>query len=156
MGIFSLFKKKRGGYRGYEFSDEDRELSSQKRLLKQKTMEMENELQKKHFELKMAQIDEKLAELRGPEQDNSFDPNTLLMTILAGKMQPQTPIVTATAPQAVTLSDDAIRETINGFPRAHLKIFSKMPVEIQQSKIRQFFPEVDDDSIQRALKILHE
>jgi len=69
------FKKKAGGFRGYEFTEDDRSSATEARKDKLEVKKLENELDRERLnteiELEKADRDARLAEFYGPEEQDS-------------------------------------------------------------------------------------
>jgi len=144
----------------YVFTDEDRELSRQKRQLQMQYDLMELEEAKAEHDLKMQQITAELHELTQGDNDGDF--LTQIMTALAavrgqspaGVLQTPIPTQTTTAndgnPAGVQFSDEQLSILLQAAP----PVARLMPDDTLSKTIREKLPGLNEATIQRAIYLL--
>jgi hypothetical protein len=171
MGLFGLKLVREKKYvPNHVFSDDEREsgLEIQKLKREQKKLKETMEVEKLKLEVDMlrAEIDEKRSELYDDDEDvepqDLMNPDALFMSligkILGGNMQVQQPMnpVPISTPVVAkkSLSNEELLELKKAIDPKHLKLIKVAPKEILESEIRKRLPEVDDDTITRAMAML--
>lgn len=170
MGFFDWFKKKE--HPGHILDDEDRRIGVETRqmrsLAKREKEKLELERERLNHEIEMmrmrAELEELQNDLYGEEDDEpeSGDSNeALLATILAPMLARQQP---AAAPQPAmpavpskrSYSDAEISTLLDAIPKNIRKVVKKLPDDALIARAKQYAPDADDDTIQRAIsKIRH-
>lgn len=170
MSIKSLFTKKKKS--SYEFTDEDRELSNeirkQRAEIRKEKAKYELEKERLRNQIEIEELKSQLEELKGigDEEEQSIE-QTLLNSILTPLIQKQfNPMdslkmassssysAPANREEEVHFSDDEIKGMIHQFDRATLKYARKMDDEQLRTVIIDRVPNIDADSVNRAILLI--
>lgn len=168
---FSWIKRK-DPRANYAFDDVDRqrsaEIKKRQAEIRKAEMELEHEIKLRELEVRKMELEDRLSEFDeedDDEDDEEQDPaDVMLMTILrpvfeklsAGMAQPATTPPTAAAPVPTSMSDDQIRTLWNSQdPRVVAAAKFSTPDKIEEYLVKNY-PGVDDDTIERAIKIIKE
>lgn len=166
------FEIKRKGYKpspksGYTFDDEDQHHATEVKRLKAEQRKLQAEMalerQKLEFEKQKFELESLRDELYGDDEEDEQEGSSLdkmLVPILMGAFvkQPAPPVdsTPVASVQKVQYTDDEIREILKQVPKHYIKLAQKM----DDTTVRKFLyaqqPNVSDDTIERALKILRE
>lgn len=153
------------------FSDDDRsraaEINREKATLRRKEQLLEHEIKMRELELRQAEIEDQLAQfdLDEEEEGQPMDAEAMLMQILApaiaARFTQQAPPAQPTnqpqpAPPADTkrIPDEQLREFYSQIPgniKAAARVASDERIEEEVLKV---FPDADDDTLDRAIKIV--
>jgi hypothetical protein len=186
MGIFSIFTKKKAenNYKGYNFSDEEREFGAEIRAknkeIKLLKLEREKELEILKYEKDRLRLKAEINELKDelqpeyeedePMQDNQTDNtfNNLLGTVAMAMMQKNQPqhtnnLQSSNPPQTnsknnddgkLSLNDEQLKDIISEIPKKYLILAKTMPDDTIKQYIRGKYPELDEETINRGIKIV--
>lgn len=179
MAFFNWFKREKTGH---TLTDEDREASKELRAKKKEIdmmkLEREDLINKMKFEKQKLELQEEIDELKGlfDEEDetlpkNEDDTTTALLKMFApaliskfAQQTQNTPAYSSPSPQQippttplnskVSISDEELLKLWEETPTA-AKLYSKsMSDETIITTLKAKFPNVDDESINRGLKII--
>jgi hypothetical protein len=182
MSILSWFMGKSKKKQGYDFTDSDRDASAELRA-KRKEIEMlklerENELHKLKIERQRLELMQEIDELKNiyaeSDEDDGTESSTELELIkmfapmliknnqntpningTAAPLAPNPP-QTQTAPSAqhVHLTDEQLNEIWNNTPKMAKMFAKKSNDDVVRTTIKSQINNIDDDSVERALKII--
>lgn len=152
MSWFGLFDKKKR----HTFTDEDREVSTAKRRLHKQEIEQEREKKELKWELEKIELMHRINELKGDSGEDDLDTqivNIIGMGMQVKQQQAQAPKIDTNG-KVVEMTDQEIRDLVADFPERQVKMFRKLPIPLQRMKIQEKFPEVGQDTINRAITII--
>lgn len=179
--LFGWFKKdKNGQRRGHNFTEEERELSTVKKLeadiRRARIRKLQEKLQRIKDEQEIEDLEEQVERVEGDfygeeddeEEEGEFpsaiaSPDALfgeiVMRVLSAS-NAQKDVPAAASRQKKTLTDDELRAMLAEIPAAYRKKAKKMTNEELISLAQQLKPEIfeeyDDETIKRALLIVKE
>lgn len=165
MSFFTLFKTQR-----HDFSDSDRELATKVKQQNAELRKLELEIRKEELQNQKIKnrllAQQEINDLRSQmsfnnddeEENNPLDNlaagllNKLMMgnTVADNSNHPQT----LDKPATVSLSSEQIQEIINQLPKSALKIAKKMDNEQIRIFIRNRYPDIDEESINKGITML--
>lgn len=170
MGFFDWFKRKKATV-PHDLTDEDRDLSLSVRrnnaLIRQKRQELEFERMRLEHQLEIEKLQRELDELRAEDEDDEEDDTpdstdaimaALVGSILQGKAQVPSsqPGPTAQTPTPISTqrrySDEEISVLLEAVPKHYRALIRKLPDDALRARARQYAPDADDESIERAIK----
>lgn len=173
VSLFGFEIKRKSTYKpsprsGYAFDDEDQIAATEAKRLKAERNRIMQEmaLERQKFELEklrweQKQLYEEMADEEDDDDDDGDDasPEAMLMSLLMAKFnQPQQ----APTPQGVPIqqvakvhyTDEEISQILDQIPKPYLKIAKNMDDSTIQKHILAKVPNVDEDSVQRAIAML--
>lgn len=161
MSLFSWFRRKKDPRNNHTFTDEDRELARQTRILRmqqlQSQIRAETELNELRVKREKAALQQDIAELTGDEDDESEIVELMKPIINRAFPNPSmAPTVVGTTQMSVSYSDDNLRDLKKRIPKVFLKQIRKMTDDELKGRIKNELPNIDDDSMHRALTIVRE
>jgi G3E family GTPase len=160
---FVIERKKKDNRHNYDFSDLDREQAVQKRKVNAELRKVKQEIEIAKAKAELYDLQEILEEYNAEEEpaeeikEGLSLEDTLLLKLLGGVNLSgiQTPIQTATEEKKpFSLSDEEIRSFIVSQPKAAIKAAKALPDAILKERIKAQLPEIDEDSVNRAIAIL--
>lgn len=154
----------------HEFNDGDRsaaaDITNQKARLKKLEMQKEHEIKMMELEARELELEQELADLQG--DDEEFDEEDSADALLVKLLQPILQRAHSVSPSshaaglpaspspAQTMTDDQLRKIFEDLP-VHLKSAARVSSDdrIQEAILNQY-PGVDQDTLERAVKIVRE
>lgn len=171
MGFFDWFKKKKATV-PHDLNDDDRDLSLQVRrnnaLIRQKRQELEFERMRLEHQLEIEKLQRELDELRAEgeddEEDDAPDGTDAIMAALVGSiLQGKNPVVSPNqgpqqpetiVPKTRKYSDEEIRVLLEAVPKHYRAIMKKLPDDALLARARQYAPDADEESLNRAISMV--
>lgn len=172
MGLLDVFKRKEPAKKRHSFTDDDRMLSAEKRKLKQRLdleiLKLETTRDKLSLQAEIEQATQELQELRGDYDDEEPSGSsvedtlitTLLTKVLSGQQQTTSSQVSPTlttssvAPLGVEMSNEQLETIWGSLPKKQQKIAKDMDDEQLKQLIKGQIPNVNDDTLVRAIGIV--
>jgi len=168
MSLFGWFRKRKG----FPFSDEDRAFSLQtrkenadierrKRQLDLEERKLEHEKRKAELEADILEARNRISELNGTDEEegsDGSDTDAMLMLLLTKVLGGNAPL-SASASSApnppvatkISMTDEQIEEILASMPKRYVKLSRDLSDETLRAMILGKMPNVDDDTIQRAI-----
>lgn len=176
MGLFGWLKSERQE-KAHAFDKEDRELSlqvrRQKAELAQQRAQLDLELMRLRAEREKADLEAQIADARArlddmysddePEVDNGGSAADAMLMMLMSKMFQSPPAAAPPAsqptppsapPSGDSISDEELQEMWEQVPSGYKKLARKMSDEQVAGYIRKQLPNIDTDSMTRALRVV--
>jgi len=168
MAFFGLVRSGKKEKPRYEFTDEDREMSANMRRQKQEfqleLMRMEHENMRLQIDLKNAELRARMADLLPEGEEDLGMAGELFKPIiqaalggglLGAKNTPPIP-TEQKPPLRAPLTDEQIRGIVDDLPPAGRKFARKASDETLKTFARNLIPDLSDNELERALKIVRE
>jgi len=154
----SIFRKKQP----YRFTDEEREISAdirrQKAEISKMKLERENLIHKMEMERKMLELKAEITELKGidgdDEQPQDDFRSLIQMLAMMGGNQQQPQQFQQQQPQKISLTDEQLKKIWEDLPAAAKSFSKRSSDETIKSLILSNMPNIDDDSMQRAISLV--
>ena len=181
MGIFNIFGKKRGRKAETEPKTDEEIIESDNGKLEKairrkraeihhRRLEQLNErLEEIRMEQEIADAEDSLAALEGDDEEDvinpadAMNPDMLMMGLLtkvlnkpAAAPVPQVAPSTKLESRIISYSDEQIRDLKSKIPKPYLNKLQKCTDEEISGQLLERFPDVDNDTIKRAVVILRQ
>ena len=178
MGFFDFFKKKDPRGMNHSISDDERtlaaevkhakaEIAREKARLELELMRLRVEKEKTELQAQIENARDALAEFRESADDETGDSaDSILMALLTQILNKNPPnsmggggnvaISRESTPPQQHLTDAQINDIWQSMPHAAQKVARKLPDEQLKIYIKSNLPNIDDDSINRAIILIKE